>query len=59
MQPQHRGRKVHFKSDFIPHAPLQSMLSQDFDDDEMPNVVWVDSPKADPHQGSQQVFDIV
>jgi hypothetical protein len=47
---------------FMPAHPFvpQSMLSQDFDDDDMPNVVWVESPKADPPQGcSQQVLTIL
>jgi len=60
----HKEHRVRDKKPwfFMPAHPFvpQSMLSQDFDDDDMPNVVWVESPKADPPQGcSQQVLTIL
>ena len=44
---------------FAPCSPslvvLQTMLSDDFEDEDMPNVVWAASPKGE--QNSQQVTD--
>ena len=36
-------------------AASQTMLSDDFEDEDMPNVVWAASPKGE--QNSQQVTD--
>ena len=52
MQPGRRG------DTFCPCSPSlaasQTMLSDDFEDEDMPNVVWAASPKGE--QNSQQVM---
>ena len=52
----HAVMHVHSLTTFRSTPTSQSMLSQDFDDDDMPNVVWMESPKGENNANSQQVY---